>query len=125
MKPPPLGEVVVCQDKDIALVIVEAGSWREVYTAIQHALQDPSPQLSEAWHDVSSPQTEALRLTDDDADALSPLPSKSWPGAQAVLTWALLRQTNVTILSTSGAEVCFTYGADDDPMRYLAYNGHH
>eukprot|EP00971_Amphidinium_carterae_P222518 4416782-Amphidinium_carterae.1 len=106
-----------------SLALVTHSTWEVEYAVIQDALRTPNPTLISAWHDTVSPGAEAARLVDADHDKA--LPSEAWPGAQAILAWAVNRTANVSVASTTGANLEFNFGPDDLPWVHLAYNGHH
>eukprot|EP00971_Amphidinium_carterae_P139009 2755133-Amphidinium_carterae.2 len=106
-----------------SLATVLRTTWSEEYAVIQRALESPSQQLLDAWYDLSPPQEEARRLTDRCLDRA--LPECSWPGAQAIFAWAIARQANITVCTTTRASLEYSYGPDDKQRVFLAYNGSH
>eukprot|EP00971_Amphidinium_carterae_P186910 3710100-Amphidinium_carterae.2 len=106
-----------------SLAHISGSTWQQEYARIQAALRSPSQDLADAWHDVITPLQEADRLQDHDEKNV--LPQAAWPGAQAVLAWAITMASNVCVLSTSGASLDFSYGHGTDCTLYLAYNGQH
>eukprot|EP00971_Amphidinium_carterae_P332426 6466583-Amphidinium_carterae.1 len=93
-------------------------SWNEASTR-----QNPSQQLLDAWHDLAPPQSEGARLLDTDVHR--PLPERAWPGALALLAWASATESNITVHTTTGAVLEYTYGMDAACCYHLAYNGVH
>eukprot|EP00971_Amphidinium_carterae_P326282 6456969-Amphidinium_carterae.1 len=127
IRPPP-GHVLLDVEGDgrclyRCMALFQRTTWQEEHRRVCHELQNPSPQLQDAWHDTDAPQVEALRLRDDSPE--TPLPGHAWPGAQAVLAWAIACSCNVTVLTTADAVLEYSYGEEDSQRFYLAYNGAH